>query len=168
MPVAKWCEGAALMFRSWSLPTRERHWDEHRHQRPTSHLPNTKITNMRTSGVHKPRFVAVPASTITESICRLISSTYKCLPCWQLPALAVRTHCRRLDRNSDSTVEPCIVISDCSAQFYVTNCTTVFAQHCTIMCDRLSSDIPTAILTLGLLMSYIYGNPCKARNFNVV
>jgi hypothetical protein len=28
--------------------------------------------------------------------------------------------------------------------------------------------IPSPSLTLSLLMSYIYGAPCKARNFNVV
>jgi hypothetical protein len=31
-----------------------------------------------------------------------------------------------------------------------------------------SADRGSVLLTLSLLMSYIYGAPCKARNFNVV
>jgi hypothetical protein len=41
--------------------------------------------------------------------------------------------------------------------------------HCNgVFRAALVSDAAPLVLTLSLLMSYIYGAPCKARNFNVV
>jgi len=121
--------------------------DEHRHQGPSFHLPYIKITNIRTSAAVKlgfssgqAGFFIVPASTITESLSLVISNGYKCLPYLQLPAVAVLTHRRRLDRTGDLTVEPCTVMSGCIVNFYlalvkmlntVPQCLRIAVQFCT-------------------------------------
>jgi hypothetical protein len=46
--------------------------------------------------------------------------------------------------------------------------TEIKSAYCAVRTGSLSKAIFYSYLTLSLLISYIYGAPCKARNFNVV